>query len=248
MASSHSLLTARGEDALYFCWISFTITTVVFAYFCFREKPHRREHIYAALVVAATAALSYYAMATGGGKLPVEVDGVHREIYWARYVDWSITTPLLLLELILMAQLPAAAAGFIIAADIGMVVTGLIGALTEDASRWGWFVFGCIFMVAIFYFLLTEGQLNVAQRDRSLVALYTSSTWGLVLLWTAYPIVWALAEGTNYISADVEAFAYAVLDITAKIGWGTFIVHNNGRLMASYGKGSADEETPLLEE
>lgn len=32
-------------------------------------------------------------------------------------------------------------------------------------------------------------------------------------LWTAYPIVFALAEGTNKISVDAEIIAYAVLDV-----------------------------------
>jgi bacteriorhodopsin len=32
-------------------------------------------------------------------------------------------------------------------------------------------------------------------------------------LWTAYPIVWALSEGTNKISVNTEIIAYGVLDV-----------------------------------
>ena len=101
----------------------------------------------------------------------------------------------------------------------------------------------------------------------------------------ADPIVWALAEGTNYISANVEVgctdacwhpahlvaraaactchslhgltltssvllaqhaksyyarlqtYCYAVLDVTAKIGFGAVIIGSNNRLMESYGVG-----------
>lgn len=248
MVAEYNLLSAGGHNALWVTFICMAIAAVVFTALSAKELRYRREHFYATTVVVFTAALSYYAMATGKGRTRVEYDGVVRDIWWARYVDWSITTPLLLIDLFLMAKLPLPTAGWIIAADLGMVVTGLFGALTNDVSRWGWYAFGCIFMVAIFYTLLTEGKELLEQRDSALTGFYTTLTWSLVALWTAYPIVWALAEGTNYISANVEVYAYAVLDIAAKIGFGSVILHNNAMLMASYGKGIGDVETPLLQE
>ena len=52
-----------------------------------------------------------------------------RQIFWARYVDWALTTPLLLLDLGLLAGLPWIDIISIMAVDEGMVITSLIGGL-----------------------------------------------------------------------------------------------------------------------
>ena len=79
---------------------------------------------------------------------------VHREVYWARYVDWLLTTPLLLIDLGLLAGLNGASLFSIIIADIIMILGGLFAALTPQSSwhhfkepvprlpgrgtKWGW--------------------------------------------------------------------------------------------------------------
>lgn len=77
-------------------------------------------------------------------------------------------------------------------------------AISAHAHRWGWFIFGCAFMVAVFAALFVDGSKAVERRDSSLLGFYNTTVLGLVVLWTAYPIVWALGEGLNYISSDVE--------------------------------------------
>lgn len=62
-----------------------------------------------------------------------------RAIYYARYVDWSITTPLLLLDILLLAGLPVGDTLWIVFADLGMIVTGLFGALLPNRYKWGEF-------------------------------------------------------------------------------------------------------------
>lgn len=44
--------------------------------------------------------------AKGGSALTANPDGNLRDIYYARYIDWFFTTPLLLLDIILLAGLP----------------------------------------------------------------------------------------------------------------------------------------------
>jgi len=68
-------------------------------------------------------------MAAGGGASYhiVRVSHKHheivlRQIYWARYVDWSITTPLLLLDLTVLAGLPGMDILIAIFADVVMVL------------------------------------------------------------------------------------------------------------------------------
>ena len=51
-----------------------------------------------------------------------------------------------------------------------------------------------------------------------------------IALWTAYPIVFGLTEGSNKISVDAEIIAYGVLDVAAKLGFGYLLVflHTHG--------------------
>ena len=50
--------------------------------------------------------------------------------------DWFITTPLLLLDLLLMAALPLGDTLWIVFADVAMILTGLFGALTSSHFKW----------------------------------------------------------------------------------------------------------------
>ena len=41
---------------------------------------------------------------------------------------------------------------------------------------------------------------------------------------SAYPVVWALCEGTGRLSADTEVLLFGILDVIAKPVWGLWIV------------------------
>jgi Bacteriorhodopsin-like protein len=51
--------------------------------------------------------------------------------------DWAITTPLLLLDILLMSGLAIGDTLWIVFADIAMIVTGLFGALLPNRYKWG---------------------------------------------------------------------------------------------------------------
>jgi hypothetical protein len=70
------------------------------------------------------------------------VAGNNRAIYYVRYIDWFITTPLLLTDLMLTAGMPWPTLLWVIVVDEIMIITGLIGALLETRYKWAYFVFG----------------------------------------------------------------------------------------------------------
>jgi bacteriorhodopsin len=70
-----------------------------------------------------------------------------------RYIDWVITTPLLLTDLLLTAGMPWPSILFVILVDEIMIVTGLAGALVRTSYKWGYFVFGCVALLYILYVL-----------------------------------------------------------------------------------------------
>ena len=117
-----------------------------------------------------------------------------------RYVDWLLTVPLLLIELILVMQLPAeessrkmwtlgAASGF-------MVAFGYPGEVRDDpAGRWFyWAVSMCPFMYVLYelYFGLAEATKKHAPSVASLIA---SARYITAISWLTYPFVSAAREG-----------------------------------------------------
>lgn len=51
----------------------------------------------------------------------------------------------------------------------------------------------------------------------------TVSSFPLLVI-SAYPVVWALCEGTGRLSADTEVLLFGILDVIAKPVWGLWIV------------------------
>ena len=113
-----------------------------------RVEKHNRLFHYITILITLTAGLSYFVMAAGGGHSFHLVKVIHhdkyeppelifRQIYWARYVDWVITTPLLLLDLTLLAGLPGIEIILVILADIVMVLFVCpLSELTTGDVRW----------------------------------------------------------------------------------------------------------------
>jgi bacteriorhodopsin len=100
----------------------------------------------------------WQSMASNLGKAPVLVEfyrtrgdlysgpaaDAYRSIWYARYIDWTVTTPLLLLDLLLVTGLPSGDIFFVLFMDVLMIVGGLIGALVPSVYKWGYFVGACI--------------------------------------------------------------------------------------------------------
>ena len=65
-----------------------------------------------------------------------------------RYIQWFITFPLLLLELLLATGLSLSDIMTTLFMGIVLVIMGLIGSLVHSTYKWGYYVFGAC---ALFY-------------------------------------------------------------------------------------------------
>ncbi len=75
---------------------------------------------------------------SGYSLVQVKPGSPSRTVFWARYLDWSITTPLLLLDVTSLVQAPFFVVTRMVYADIAMIVTGIIAALSGVAYKWAW--------------------------------------------------------------------------------------------------------------
>jgi len=236
-----------GKRTLWVVVVLMALSSLVFYGMAFRVPVQKRLfHILTALITT-FAFLSYFAMATGDGighigyteteshkRVPDTHQDYIRSIYWARYVDWAITTPLLLLDLSLLAGLSGANILVAVVADVIMILTGLFAAFgTRSSQTWGWYAWACIAYLVIIYQLAFNGREAVANKDSKTKTFYASIAGFTLIVWTIYPIVWALSEGAHIINVDSEIIAYAVLDILAKPVFGFWLLFTHDSMSST---------------
>jgi len=226
-------ITTHGSD-FYFA-ICAVMGFAGFAFVGLAQRKARRDRLFHYLTAAVVfvAAIAYFTMGSNLGFTPIrveyfrsdpEVAGTYRSIYYARYIDWFITTPLLLLDLLLTAGMPWPTTLFIIAIDEIMIVTGLIGALIDNRYKWAYFTFGCVALLYIVYHLVWESRLHARKFGRDVERCFLMCGSLTAFLWILYPIAWGVCEGANLLAPDSEAVFYGVLDFLAKPIFGALLL------------------------
>jgi bacteriorhodopsin len=165
---------------------------------------------------------------------PNVTEHVYRQVFWARYIDWVVTTPLLLLDLAFLAGLNGANITVAIVADLLMVLLGLFAAFgSSDGQKWGYYAMSCVAFLVIVYQLAVGGRRAVSSKDSKTARLFTSIGGFTLVLWTLYPIVWGIGDGARKWSVDSEIIAYAVLDVLAKPVFGFWLLFAHGKAAPS---------------
>jgi len=237
-ANADIAITTHGSDFYFAICAAMTVAAFSFVGLAFRK--HRRDRIFHYITAGVTfvAAIAYFTMGSNLGFTPIEVEyrrsnpkvsGMFREIFWVRYVDWFITTPLLLMDLLLTAGMPWPTILWVILVDEIMIVTGLIGALVRSSYKWGYFTFGCVALCYILYQLVWEARRHTTVLGQDVKRVFFMCGTLTAVLWTLYPIAWGLSEGGNVIAPDSEAVFYGILDFLAKPVFGALLLfgHRN---------------------
>jgi halorhodopsin len=136
---------------------------------------------------------------------------------WGRYLTWTLSTPMILAALGLLAGTDRTKLFTAITMDIGMCVTGLAAALTTSSYllRWVFYGISCAFFVAVLYVLLVEWPADAAAAGTA--DIFDTLKLLTVVLWLGYPILWALgSEGFAVLDVAVTSWGYSGLDILAK--------------------------------
>jgi bacteriorhodopsin len=151
-------ITPRGSDWYFTVCAVMTVSSIVFVGMGLRKPRTHRVFHYITASITMVAAIAYFTMGANLGWAPTEVEyqrsnhevaGRYREIFYVRYIDWFITTPLLLMDLLLTAGMPWPTILYVILVDEIMIVTGLVGALVVSSYKWGYFTFGQFSLVIV---------------------------------------------------------------------------------------------------
>ena len=160
-----------------------------------------------------------------------------------RYVDWLLTVPLLLIELILVMRLSQSETvkksvrlGALAAL---MIVLGYPGEISDVAlTRWIWWVLAMIPFVWIVYELSVGLKASIESQPPQVRGLVNKARWLTVLSWSFYPIVFifpmiGLVGGVAETAVQV---GYTIADIVSKAVFGVVIY------MIAVRKSEADAE------
>jgi len=181
-----------------------------------------------------------------GGDYSVAVSGApFNDAY--RYVDWLLTVPLLLIELILVMKLPkeetVALSWKLGLASAVMVALGYPGEIQDDLSvRWFWWALA---MVPFAYVVITlVAGLNEAtsKQPESVKGLVVGARYLTVVSWLTYPFVYIIKNiglaGT--VATTYEQVGYSIADVVAKAVFGVLI------WAIASGKSAEEKDAALL--
>lgn len=171
------------------------------------------------LIIPGFAAFSYLMMVLEIGV--VDVGG--NEVYLFRYIDWVVTTPILVGYAGYVAGAPRNWVVGVGVADALMIVTGLGASLTTGIATWvGFGVSGGfhLALLGILYLVFPRYAEQNPKRRRLFRILQNH----VGLLWIAYPIVWLTSPaGFGYVSVVGTAMIIAYLDVVAKTPYVYFV-------------------------
>ncbi|MDH5020194.1 bacteriorhodopsin [Halobacterium rubrum] len=258
-AAQASLLTAQSDvvsairdDALLnsSLWVNVALAGVavlLFVYMGRNVRGGRARLIWGATLMIPLVSISSYlgllsGLTVGFLQMPAGHPLAGEEVLsqWGRYLTWALSTPMILLALGLLADVDRGSLFTVIAADIGMCVTGLAAAMTTSSLlfRWAFYLVSCAFFVVVLYALLTEW--TAAAEDAGTAEIFQTLRVLTVVLWLGYPIIWAVGvEGLALVeSVGLTSWAYSLLDIFAKYVFAFLLlqwVADNERTVASAG-------------
>jgi bacteriorhodopsin len=151
----------------------------------------------------------------------------------ARYIDWAITVPLLIVEMIAISALGAeigrrlrvvgVVAGFL------MIFCGYLGSTsylfpTALGARIGWGLISSVFFVVVYGIIIYAARHSLPGLTGDMGRSYKIATWVLLATWFVYPVVYFL---TGYTTGGGWALilqgSLAVADLISKVGFALLV-------------------------
>jgi len=203
-----------------------------------RVLPKYRNALVLSSMVTFIAAYHYWRIfnsfsesSVDGGVTVGTAKGAFNEAY--RYVDWILTVPLLLVEVIAVLALAKAAASSLISrlvpASAAMIALGYPGEISADTNTkviWG--VLSTLPFLYILYVLFVELGKSLDRQPEGVAATVGRLRLLLIATWGVYPISYLLPILSDTAATDPGAFVnrqigYTIADVLAKCVFGLTI-------------------------
>tara|TARA_B100000575_G_C23053662_1_gene606540 strand:+ start:125 stop:892 length:768 start_codon:yes stop_codon:yes gene_type:complete len=230
------------QYSLVYNMLSFCIASMVFSGLFFiiakdRVAPQYRMSVILSTMVVGIAGYHYFRI-FGSWEAAFVLDGgayvasgtPFNDAY--RYMDWLLTVPLLVVELLLLCSVAAEKKeGLIfntVVATVLMLIFGYLGetsggtSLTDSRGIFGFL--STVPFVYIVWVLWNEVTVAMADKEGHLKVLYRNIRLLLIFTWGYYPIVYmapfVMDPGSALVNVQV---GYTIADVAAKAGYGCLI-------------------------
>ena len=210
--------------------------------------PKYRPAIYAGTGVVGVAFLSYVFLilkfdsgytARGASFVPN-----HDAIWsWApRFMDWSITVPLLVVELLAISTLTGALAkrlrGIGVVAAFLMIFTGYLGAVVIDGGTnlgalWTWGIISSVFLLILYILIVYAVLKSLPGLPAEARGTLRGAMVLLLITWFIYPIAFGFQGFTHGGGWTLtETLLLSITDVIAKVGYGS-LIHKVAKLRSA---------------
>jgi len=172
-----------------------------------------------------------------------------------RYMDWLLTVPLLLIEIILVMKLDAEEtkqkAWTLGVSSAVMIILGYPGEVILDETklggRWFWWMAAMVpFLYIVHTLLVGLSAATESESDPKIRDLIKTAQVATVISWCTYPVVYLFPmlgiSGSNVVV--LIQLGYSVSDIISKCGVG-LLVYSITMAKSAAITGGKSEETPL---
>ena len=145
-----------------------------------------------------------------------------------RYADWLLTVPLLIIELVVVLNLPQAQGRSLMlrlgVAALAMIALGYPGEVaTGVGSAIVWWILAMIPFLYIIYTLYTEFAGAVERQPNGVQPLVKNARLLIVASWSFYPVAYLGGLGAGAAGETILQVGYTIADLVAKVGLGLFI-------------------------
>jgi sensory rhodopsin len=186
--------------------------------------PRRWRHYAVLALVPGIATAAYVAMALGVGRIGTPAGS----LLVPRYIDWLLTTPLLVLYLGMLADPDHSVYAALVGVDVVIIGSGIVAGALPNAFGWVAFGIGSVAYLGLLYLLLAVLPKQAMLSSERVYADFTKLRNLTVVLWTLYPVVWALSPlGVGLLQTSTEALVVTYLDLISKVGFVVIALHGH---------------------
>jgi bacteriorhodopsin len=154
-------------------------------------------------LVTTISALTYFLMATGQGvtfkettirhsndHVPDTYEHLKRQVFWVRFVEWTLINPLLLINLGILSGLSGAHILMAVVANIIMNLMGLFAAFGDEGTpqKWGNYVIAILAFLVVVWHLAVNGRGQVQAKSQKVASFYYAIAIYTIIVWAAYAV------------------------------------------------------------
>lgn len=174
-----------------------------------------------------------------------------------RYMDWLITTPLMLIKFPLLLNVKGKERTLMLitlaVADVFMIVTGYVGEQQLDAAgnvltgaRLTWGAISTVGYAVIVYVLLTKGRSLAGQSTDEVKSAFNTALLFVLIGWGIYPLGYMVPAFFPEANLNWVNLTYNIGDAVNKIGFGfAFYFAAMSMTAKEEPAGQVDQKTPV---